>query len=235
MIGFMEKILVLEDNEAIRESVENYLRLCDYDVVSCGSVSEAAASLENHSPDLAVLDISLPDGNGLFFARDHLAARNTPFLFLTSQGDESGRITGLEIGALDYVVKPFSLKELTLRIKVILKRANPDMMMSSRQNRWVLGQDVMEFSENVHKVNVNGRGIHLTTMEWEIMSSLIHHEGSILSRKQIQKQLHFLSSELSPRTIDSHIKNIRNKLGNPDWILAVRSFGFRFAGDRSPV
>ncbi|MDC7239791.1 MAG: response regulator transcription factor [Spirochaetales bacterium] len=231
----MEKILVLEDNEAIRESIENYLKLCDYDVVSCGSVSEAAASLEENTPDLAILDISLPDGNGLFFAREHLVDSRTPFLFLTSQGDESGRITGLEIGAVDYVVKPFSLKELTLRIKAILKRSNPDSLTASRQNRWKLDGDVMEFSETLHKMKINGRGIHLTTMEWEIMSSLIHHEGSILSRKQIQKQLHFLSSELSPRTIDSHIKNIRNKLGNPGWILAVRSFGFRFAGDRHSV
>lgn len=231
----MEKILILEDSDSIRESVENYLKLNDYEVFSCASCTEAVEALDLFTPNLAVVDITLPDGNGFFFSRDYLQSRNIPFLFLSSQNEESDRITGLELGALDYVTKPFSLKELILRVKVILKRANPDGKSAAQIKKWSLGEDHMEYSEVMHRLNLNGAEIHLTTMEWEILSSLILHHGAILSREQIQKNLHFVTGELSPRTIDSHIKNIRFKLHNPDWIVAVRSFGFRFAGASSLV
>jgi DNA-binding response OmpR family regulator len=227
----MEKILILEDSDSIRESVENYLKLNDYEAFSCASCAEAREALEQFIPNLAIIDISLPDGNGFFFSRDHLRGKNIPFLFLSSQNEESDRITGLELGALDYITKPFSLKELILRVKAILKRANPDGSSAVQKQKWVLGPDTIEYAEITHKLSLNGVDIHLTTMEWEIISTLILHEGAILSREQIQKNLHFVTGELSPRTIDSHIKNIRFKLHNPDWIVAVRSFGFRFAGE----
>lgn len=228
----MEKILVIEDSLSIRESVESYLKLNDYEVVAYDNCQDSARALETFSPDLAVVDISLPDGNGFFFARDHLAPGQIPFLFLSSQRDESDRITGLELGAMDYISKPFSLKELVMRVKAILKRIGPAGQGGVRECRkWKTGNDVLEYVESRHLVKVNNRPVHLTTMEWEIFSYLIGHDGSILSRDQIRKHLQYLSGEISRRTVDSHIKNIRRKLDSPDWIEAVRSFGFRFAGE----
>ncbi len=229
----MEKILVIEDSLSIRESVENYLKLNDYEVVACDNCQDSARALETFSPDLAVVDISLPDGNGFFFARDHLAPGQIPFMFLSSQVEESDRILGLELGAMDYISKPFSLKELMMRVKAILNRISPPGYKGGRESRmWTSGGNVLEYTESTHLVKVNHIPVHLTTMEWEIFSFLIHHDGSILSRDQIRKHLQFLSGEISRRTVDSHIKNIRRKLGSPDWILAVRSFGFRFAGEK---
>lgn len=228
----MERVLLLEDSDSIRESVENYLLLNDYEVTSCVCCADAVEALEHCMPDLALVDVSLPDGNGFFFARENLAPRGIPFLFLTSQNEESDRITGLELGALDYITKPFSLKELILRIKAILKRSNPEGNSRDSLAHWSLSSEILSYNKETHRISVDGKDLHLTTMEWEILSSLINHDGALLSREQIQKQLQFMNGDISPRTIDSHIKNIRRKLGNPQWIIAVRGFGFRFAGEK---
>ncbi|MDC7235172.1 MAG: response regulator transcription factor [Spirochaetales bacterium] len=227
----MEHIMVLEDSESILQSVENYLRLNDYEVTACSSCRDAEEKLDQLKPDLAIIDVSLPDGNGFFFAREHLVSRSIPFVFLTSQNQESDRITGFELGALDYVVKPFSLKELILRIKAILKRAADHPDISDHTNQWKLNDDILQYDSRIHRITINASDIHLTTTEWDILSALIQHDGAILSREQIQSNIHLLSTELSPRTIDSHIKNLRNKLGNPEWVKAVRGFGFRFTGE----
>ena len=228
----MYKVLLIEDSEAIREAVANYLILKDYSVISCRDLQEAESSLELELPDLAVVDVNLPDGNGFLFARKVLSKTPVPFLFLTSRNEESDRITGLELGACDYIVKPFSLKEMILRIEAIKRRTESTIPgQKADRNCWKLNNSILEINQDIHRVTLNEEMIRLTPTEWEILSKLISHNGSILSREQIQKSLWNISDEKSLKTVDSHIKNIRNKLKSPDWIEAVRGFGFRFTGE----
>ncbi len=226
----MYTILLIEDSASIREAVENYLILNDYKVTSCPTIKDAETALEKEMPDLAIIDVTLPDGNGFIFARKIFSKRTVPFLFLTSKNEESDRIIGLELGAADYIVKPFSLKEMILRVQGILKRNSCDTVQNNGNPVWQLNNDLLEINTDNHKVKLNNEPVKLTPTEWEILNSLISHDGAILSREQIQKSLWYLSDEKSLKTIDSHIKNIRNKLNSPEWIEAVRGFGFRFTG-----
>jgi len=227
----MEKILLIEDSISIREAVENYLKLNDFKVISCSACKGVTEIVESESPDLAVIDVTLPDGNGFFLAKEIQSVRKIPFLFLTSRKDESDRIMGLELGASDYVVKPFSLKELILRIQAILRRTSPAGDSFHNISAWRFGGDTLEIDRKTHILKLNETPVKLTSMEWEIMINLVSHDGAILSRDQIQKSIWHLTDDQHPRTIDSHMKNIRHKLGNAGWIEAVRSFGFRFAGE----
>ncbi|MDC7240857.1 MAG: response regulator transcription factor [Spirochaetales bacterium] len=222
----------MEDNEAVRKSVENYLLLNDFSVTSCRSCEEVKSVYREEDFDLAILDVGLPDGNSFLLAKEVFTDKEIPFLFLTSYEEESNKITGLELGAADYVTKPFSLKELILRVKKILSRLDAAPRYSSETSRWTLKGETIEWEERSHRIRLNGETIHLTTMEWDIMRALINHRGCLLSRKQILSQLEHLSDDLNPRTVDSHIKNIRKKLKSTGWISTVHSLGFCFNGEK---
>ena len=231
--AIMKKVLLIEDSLSIREAVENYLLLNDYAVTSCPTLEAAEKALEEGPPDLALIDVNLPDGNGFLFARQIVSKMDFPFLFLTSRNEESDRITGLELGASDYIVKPFSLKEMILRVQAILKRSYSGSSSTESLNCWQLQNQILAVNPENHKVRLNESAVNLTPTEWEILNNLISHNGAILSREQIQNSLWNISDEKSLKTIDSHIKNIRNKLANPGWIEAVRGFGFRFTGEKA--
>lgn len=227
----MARIFVVEDNEALREAVCSYLRLNDHEIVEFPRAGGVLEAVETKPPDLIVLDVMLPDGDGFLLARKIRKTQGLPIIFLTAKASESDRITGFELGADDYVVKPFSPRELSLRVEAVLRRsgsggAKPDAAMS-----WVLGKQVLELDEAAHRASVAGNEINLTVAEWKILSYLATHLGVVVGRERLLgESLDYLVAEGSERTVDTHIKNLRAKLGSAGWIETVRGFGYRFSG-----
>jgi DNA-binding response OmpR family regulator len=227
----MARIFVVEDNETLREAVCSYLRLNDHEIVEFGRVRGVLEALQAKLPDLAVLDVMLPDGDGFLLARKIRKAHPLPIIFLTARSSESDRITGLELGADDYVVKPFSPKELSLRVEAVLRRSRGGEDRPARPSRWALGDRVLELDEKAHRASTDGVEIGLTAAEWKILSYLATNAGVVVGRERLLgESLDYLAAEGSERTVDTHVKNLRSKLGNAAWIETVRGFGYRFPG-----
>ncbi len=226
----MAHIFVVEDNESIREAVTGYLQLADHTVSGFGDLTSAKASLEERKPDLILLDVMLPDGDGFIFAKELLSSQSIPIIFMSARESESDRITGFEIGADDYIVKPFSPKELVLRVAAVLKRtAGPSVKASSRS--WILDGQKLTTDENSHKASLDDTALKLTAAEWKILLYLSSNGGAVVTREQILDRCLEYSFEGYDRTVDTHIKNLRSKLGQPTWIETVRGYGYRFAGE----
>ena len=224
-------IFLIEDNENLREAVASYLRLNDYEVVEFGRVAGVLEALETREPDLIILDVMLPDGNGFHLARKIRSNHQMPIVFLTAKSSESDRIAGFEVGGDDYVVKPFSPKELTLRVEAILRRTRAGTTADEDMSRWIFDDHILELDKAAHRVTLDGREVNLTAAEWNILLRLSASAGVVISRERLLGGgLDYLSAQGSERTIDTHIKNLRVKLGSPSWIETVYSFGYRFSG-----
>jgi DNA-binding response OmpR family regulator len=230
----MAVIFVVEDNESLREAVVAYLELDDHKVVQFDRVKGVIEALKARSADLIVLDVMLPDGDGFLLARRIRAAGNrAPILFLTARSSESDRITGFEVGGDDYVVKPFSPKELVLRVKAILKRSGAaEAQETEDRPAWKLGLRSLEIDTAAHRVIVDSGDATLTAAEWKILSYLTDNAGIVVDRLRLLGECLDSIAEGSERTIDTHVKNLRGKIGD-DWIETVRGFGYRFAGKPS--
>jgi DNA-binding response OmpR family regulator len=221
------KIFIVEDNENVREASAGYLRLEGYEVSEFGKIAPAEAALAKDRPDLIILDVMLPDGDGFLFAKRFKQKHDVPVIFLTARDQESDRITGLELGADDYIVKPFSTRELVLRVKAVLKRSTAPS--NGDQTEYALGGETLLIAESQHRIYLNGSEVQLTAAEWNILSFLAAKAPQVFSRLQILEYCLESIAEGSERTVDTHIKNIRHKLGSP-WIETVRGFGYRFNG-----
>jgi DNA-binding response OmpR family regulator len=226
----MAHVFVVEDNESIREAVTGYLQLADHEVSGFGSLAGVREALEEKAPDLILLDVMLPDGDGFIFAKELLAENPVPLIFMSARESESDRITGFEIGADDYIVKPFSPKELVLRVAAVLKRASGPAQASGG-GEWTLNGETLSTDEDAHKAALNGESLKLTAAEWKILLYLSSNGGTVVTREQILDRCLEYSFEGYDRTVDTHIKNLRAKLGKPDWIETVRGYGYRFAGE----
>ena len=179
----MALIFIVEDNESIREAASSYLRLEDHEVLEFSKAGGVLDAAKMKNPDLIVLDVMLPDGDGFQLAKRIRGHSDVPILFLTARVSESDRITGLEIGADDYVTKPFSPKELVLRIGAILKRTRKKER--STGGGWVLGGDILEIDEGSHRVFVNRSEVSLTAAEWKILLYLVKNPGLVITRDRI--------------------------------------------------
>ena len=229
------KIFIVEDNENVREAAAGYLRLEGFEVEEFGALKPAGRSLDSGSshPDLIVLDVMLPDGDGFMFAKQLRLKSDVPIIFLTARDQESDRITGLELGADDYIVKPFSTRELVLRVKAVLKRSAVPVAAGDENVCWRLGTDTLQISESDHRLLYNGSPLQLTAAEWNILVFLARKSPQVFNRLQLLEQCLDSIAEGSERTIDTHIKNIRHKLSGTEWIETVRGFGYRFNGVRA--
>jgi len=228
------EVFIVEDNENVREALAGYLRLEGLEVSEFGAINPAESALKRSSPDLIILDVMLPDGDGFQLAKRIRKTRETPFLFLTARDQESDRITGLELGADDYVVKPFSPKEVVLRVLAILRRTgNHETESADRASRFLLEGRELTISEETHQILVDGKPLALTAAEWNILLYLVHHRPQLFSRLRLLESCLGSLAEGSERTIDTHIKNIRRKLDNEAWIETVRGFGYRFVGEEA--
>jgi DNA-binding response OmpR family regulator len=222
----MQRILVVEDDMQISRTLRDYLEVAGFDVTVVGDGSAAIASFRGDHPDLMVLDLGLPSVDGLDVAREVRRASTTPIIMLTARGEESDRIVGLELGADDYLVKPFSPKELVARVRAVLRRAGGTVGAE------VLRASDVEVDLPKMRAKVAGSGVDLTPTEFQLLATMIREPGRVFTRSQLQDALHGVSIESYDRAIDTHVKNLRRKIepepGRPRYVLTVHGVGYRF-------
>jgi DNA-binding response OmpR family regulator len=226
----MACILLVEDNPLITEAVSGYLQVEGYQTITFNRVAGAVDTIRRGTVDLAVLDIMLPDGNGFVLAKEIRKISDIPLIFLTAKDSESDRILGFEIGADDYVCKPFSTKELVLRVQALLKRSGKKETTQNSNRVWKLNDTELQIDPDRHVLTIDGKETYLTGAEWKILIYLSGYENQVVSREKLLSECLNYNFEGSERTIDTHIANLRTKLGSGDWIGTVRGFGYRFNG-----
>ena len=226
----MTTILVVEDEPGIGRLVRDYLERAGFAVASASTGEEALAQARARRPALVVLDLGLPDRDGLDVTRDLRQVANVPIVMLTARGDESDRIVGLELGADDYVVKPFSPKELVARVRAVLRRSE-----SSRSDADVLSVLDVVLDARRRRVSVAGREVELTATEFALLETLMREPGRVYTRGQLLDAVHGVSFESYERAVDAHVKNLRRKLepepGSRRYVQTVHGVGYRFAED----
>ena len=222
----MKKLIyIVEDEPDLRDALV-YDFQNDFKVKSFGNGEACLDKIKKKKPDLIVLDIMLPGMTGLDVCRKIRASEdfnNIAIILLTAKGEEIDRIVGFEIGADDYVTKPFSVRELILRTKVILKKQNSD------EEEKILEYGSISMNLDAHKVKENGAEILLTALEFKLLKHLLKRKGRVQSRDQLLSDVWKLSTEVTTRTVDTHIKRLREKLGKSgDLIQTIRGVGYRF-------
>jgi DNA-binding response OmpR family regulator len=225
----MKTILIVEDEMKIARLVRDYLEVAGFEVIVAGEGGAALASARGWKPDLVVLDLGLPGRDGLDVARELRTSSNVPIIILTARGEESDRIVGLELGADDYVVKPFSPKELVARVRAVLRRAEA----ARGGGPEVLRVLDVEVDVPRMRVTVGGRPLDLTPTEFQLLETMVREPGRVFTRGQLLDAVHGVAFESYERAIDAHVKNIRKKIestpGRPRYLLTVHGVGYRFA------
>jgi DNA-binding response OmpR family regulator len=225
----MKTILVVEDEMKIARLVRDYLEVAGFEVIVAAEGGAALASARGSKPDLVVLDLGLPGRDGLDVARELRTSSNVPIIILTARGEESDRIVGLELGADDYVVKPFSPKELVARVRAVLRRAEA----ARGGGPEVLRVLDVEVDVPRMRVTVGGRPLDLTPTEFQLLETMVREPGRVFTRGQLLDAVHGVAFESYERAIDAHVKNIRKKIestpGRPRYLLTVHGVGYRFA------
>jgi DNA-binding response OmpR family regulator len=212
-------ILVVEDEDAIADPLVAGLRREGYDV---SRVATGESALEAPSTDLVLLDLRLPDIDGLDVCRQLRARSRVPIIVLTARGEEADRVVGLELGADDYVVKPYGLRELIARIRAVTRRA-----ASLGGAAGPLRAGGLEVDERSRRATLEGRQLELTPKEFELLAALARDPGAAVSRQRLLAEVWQTSWYGSSKTIDVHVAALRRKLGDPGWIETVRGVGFR--------
>jgi two-component system, OmpR family, alkaline phosphatase synthesis response regulator PhoP len=227
----MKTILVVEDEMKIARLVRDYLEHAGFEVIVSGDGEAAIASARGHPPDLVVLDLGLPGMDGLDVARELRARSRVPIVMLTARGDETDRIVGLELGADDYVIKPFSPRELVARVRAVLRRTSG---ASEPLDLPVRVGDV-EIDPSRMRVSVAGRQVSLTATEVQLLATLAREPGRVFTRGQLLDAIRGVAFESYERAIDAHVKNLRKKIepepGRPRYLLTVHGVGYRFSDD----
>ena len=229
-IGLMKTIYVVEDHDAIREGVVRYLEISGYKALGQSTLTEERKAIEAQLPDLIIQDVMLPDGDGFLYIKE-LKKRypDLPVIFMTARSEESDRILGFELGADDYISKPFSPKELVLRVTALFRRLDKSGVQSDDLMSFSEGDNSLEIDNSQHRLTINGQEVTLTAAEWRIVTYLAQNEGKLISRAQILEKCFDYSFESYERVVDTHIKNIRAKLRPGEWIETVRGYGYRFS------
>lgn len=221
-----QTILVVDDERDIVELLRYNLASAGYRVVAAGDGQQALDLVRRDRPDLIVLDLMLPTLPGTEVARllrQDEKTRSIPIIMLTARGGEVDRVVGFELGADDYVVKPFSPREMVLRVQVILRREGRE----EGEERIVYASLVIDLAE--HTVRLRGREIGLTATEFKLLHRLARRPGRAFSREQLLSEVWGYSGDLETRTVDTHMKRLRAKLGVVgEWIQTVRGLGYRF-------
>lgn len=223
-----QSILIADDEAKIVALVASYLEASAFTVFQTFSGTEALRSFYANSPDCLILDINMPGLDGLAVATEIRKSSNVPILFLTAKTDEGDRLAGFELGADDYISKPFSPRELVARVKAILRR-NP-AKETGQQAKLVRGTLVLDYTRR--SLTDAGRILHLTTAQFDILALLMRESGRVRRRLEILESSSGSAFEGYERTVDAHIKNIRKILGDdseqPRYIKTVRGIGYRF-------
>ncbi|MDR3052495.1 MAG: response regulator transcription factor [Coriobacteriales bacterium] len=222
------RILLVEDEKAIRDAVAAYLERENYWVTAAADGQEALEEFSRHNFGLVILDLMLPRVSGERVCRAIRDSSDTPIIMLTAKGEVEDRIIGLELGADDYLVKPFSPRELVARVRALLRRAH----VSDEPQREVLEFGKLTIDVSGHKVLVNGIEVDLTASEFKLLTTLSRYPGRVYSRMELVEKVLGYDFEGYERTIDSHVKNLRAKIGDdprdPRWLYTVHGVGYRF-------
>jgi two-component system phosphate regulon response regulator PhoB len=223
------KILIIEDEPDIRKTLEYNISREGYKVVCASSLSKGKEHINSSDFSLILLDLMLPDGSGLDLCREIKSDKDkssTPIIILTAKDDEVDKVVGFELGADDYVTKPFSVRELILRIKAVLKRGAEKKETLEVQRQF--GELIMDIDS--HEVFVNNEQIILTALEFRLLRQLVDRRGRVQSRDQLLSDVWGYSSEVSTRTVDTHIKRLREKLGTMGkYVQTIRGVGYKFS------
>jgi two-component system phosphate regulon response regulator PhoB len=224
--GSGRKILIIEDETDVVDLLTLNLRNAGYNVLT---VADGAAGLQrarDDGPDLIILDLLLPKTSGLEVCRilkSDPATAQIPILILTAKVEEIDRVVGLELGADDYVTKPFSPREVVLRIRAILRRG--------KRADESLNAGPISIDPGRHKVRVNGKQVPLTKIEFKLLRALMQHRGRVAQRDRLLKEVWGYDNAVNPRTVDAHVRRLRKKLGKArDAVQTVRDFGYRLEG-----
>ena len=223
-----QKILIIEDEPDIRKTLEYNISREGYHVVGASSLLEAKSQIESDSFSLILLDLMLPDGSGLDLCREIKSDKeksSIPIIILTAKDDEVDKVVGFELGADDYVTKPFSVRELILRAKAVLKRGEKesDNVEIKRQ----FGQ--LSIDTESHEVFVDNNEIILTALEFKLLCQLVDRRGRVQSRDQLLSDVWGYTAEVTTRTVDTHIKRLRLKLGSMGkYVQTIRGIGYKF-------
>ena len=222
-----KKILVVDDEERIRTLVGAYLAQEGYEVVTAADGRQALLAAEREHPDLVLLDVMMPEMDGLEFMRTYGKQHSAPVILLTARVEESDKVIGLELGADDYVTKPFSLRELAARVRTVLRRF---AKTQSSGNALHAGDVVLD--RDAFSVTVRGQTVDLTRTEFELLAVLMASPGKTLNRMHLLDQVQGVAFEGIERTIDGHVKNLRAKIEpnprEPLYIHTVYGVGYRF-------
>lgn len=235
-INDQERILVVDDEASIRRILETRLKMVGYEVITAADGEEALEAYNKHNPDLIILDIMMPKMDGYGVTREIRRNSDVPIIILTALGDVSERITGLELGADDYVIKPFSPKELEARVKAVLRRTNEREATGSKagvtKNVITTGQIKIDTSRR--QVFRKNERIRLTGMEFSLLELLVNNSGQAFSRNEILQHVWSYPADhrIDTRVVDVHISRLRSKLesdpANPELILTARGIGYMF-------
>ena len=221
-----KKVFIVEDEPDLRDTLQYNFENEGFKVKSFPNGESFLETIKNDKPNLVILDLMLPGISGLDVCRDLRMGKvnaNVAVVMLTAKSEEVDRIVGFELGADDYVTKPFSVRELILRVKVLLKKRSDDI----DQNLLEFGPIAMNL--DAHDVSVEGKNILLTALEFKLLKHLLKRKGRVQTRDQLLGDVWGYSSEVTTRTVDTHIKRLREKLGKPgELIQTIRGVGYRF-------
>ena len=224
----IDRILIVEDEPDIRSTLEYNLHRDNFQTESVGNLLDAEKILSTSNISLILLDLMLPDGSGLDLCRKLKANQSTnsiPIIILTAKDDEVDKVVGFELGADDYVTKPFSVRELILRIKAILKRKvqKPEVTEVERE----FGE--LRIDSDSHEVFVNDEEVSLTALEFRLLKQLVDRRGRVQTRDQLLSDVWGYSADITTRTVDTHIKRLREKLGPiGKYVQTIRGVGYKF-------
>ncbi len=220
------KILVVDDEPWVVQAVQKYLEEAHFEVIPAYDGEEALAEFDHHAPDLIILDWMLPKLDGISVARSIRRTSNVPIIMLTAKVDEEDRIKGLEIGADDYVIKPFSARELEARVRAVLRR-------SVGKELPIIEIGDLRLDRMERRVWASGEPVGLTAMEFDLLAFLMTHPGRVFTRLELLEAVRGETYESFERSVDSHIKRLRQKIepdpADPRFLLTVFGVGYRLA------
>lgn len=226
----MTSILVIEDEQELANVLRSYLEKAGYSVTTAQRGDTGLSAWERQAPDLVILDLNLPGLDGLHVAREIRRQANTPLIMVTARVGESDRLLGLELGADDYIVKPYSPREVVARVKAVLRRSSPEEQTAQR---WQSGDLLVDQAS--HSVSRAGDTVDLTPTEFNLLAALISQPGRVFTRLQLLEAAQGSAYDGYERSVDAHIKNLRAKIERdprqPQYVETVFGVGYRFRKD----
>jgi len=226
----MAKILVVEDERDLRQVLDYNLAQAGHEVLLAETGTEGLSLAREQRPDLILLDLMLPDLAGTEVCKslkDTPATRSVPVVMVTAKGEEIDRVVGFELGADDYIVKPFSVRELLLRVQAILRRRQPE----ARPSEALIEFGVLKIDREAHRLWVEGTEIELTALEFKLLVTLYERRNRVQTRAALLDDVWGIQADITTRTVDTHVKRLREKLDRArDYVETVRGVGYRFVG-----